>query len=298
VALESTGVYWKPVIHLLEGRCQVILGNAQHIKPVPGRKTDVKDCQWIAQLLQHGLLQVSFEPPASIRELRDLTRQRTQLIGERAAANRIQKVLEDAKIKLAGVATDVLGASGRDMLDVFIAGATDPEALADLARERLRAMIPQVRLALRGRVTEHHRFLLRLHLDHIGQQKDLIGRLGVRRAARGHGEAAVVRPLQPAHQPVGLGPRPHPGQAQLLDPAVLGHPEEALHPALRLRAVRPDQLDAQLLARPAELRRPVRTVRRRHEDTFPVRVQGQRPAVRLQPPPHSRSKCASTVSPS
>jgi transposase len=181
VAMESTGVYWKPVFHVLEGRCRVILVNAQHIKQVPGRKTDVKDCQWIAQLLQHGLLKASFVPPEPIRELRDLTRQRTQLIGERAsAANRIQKVLEDANIKLAGVATDVLGVSGRDMLEALIAGETDPAKLADLARKRLREKIPALRLALHGKVTAHHRFLLRLHLDHLTQLEALIGRLGTR----------------------------------------------------------------------------------------------------------------------
>ncbi len=134
-AMESTGVFWKPVFNLLEGHVDVILVNAQHVKQVPGRKTDVKDSQWLADLLQHGLLKASFVPPRPIRELRDLTRQRTQLIQERsAAANRIQKVLEDANIKLASVASDVLGVSGRDMLEALIAGETDPEALADLAR--------------------------------------------------------------------------------------------------------------------------------------------------------------------
>jgi transposase len=181
VAMESTGVYWKPVFNILEGGVQVILVNAEHIKQVPGRKTDVKDCQWIAQLLQHGLLKASFVPPEPIRELRDLTRQRTQLIQERAAAaNRIQKVLEDANVKLASVATDVLGASGRDMLEALIAGETDPEKLADLARKRLREKIPQLQLALQGRVTEHHRFLLRMHLDHVSHLEELIGRLGAR----------------------------------------------------------------------------------------------------------------------
>ena len=181
VAMESTGVYWKPVFNILEGRVAVILVNAEHIKQVPGRKTDVKDCQWLAQLLQHGLLKASFVPPAPIRELRDLTRQRTQLIQERtAAANRIQKVLEDANIKLAGVATDVLGVSGRDMLEGLIAGETDPAKLADLARKRLREKIPALRLALQGRATEHHRFLLRMHLDHVTHLEELIGRLGVR----------------------------------------------------------------------------------------------------------------------
>src|SRR5262245_46436016 len=181
VAMESTGVYWKPVFNILEGRVAVILVNAEHIKKVPGRKTDVKDCQWIAQLLQHGLLKASFVPPSPIRELRDLTRQRTQLIQERtAAANRIQKVLEDANIKLAGVATDVLGVSGRDMLEALIAGETDPAKLADLARKRLREKIPALRLALQGRVTDHHRFLLRMHLDHITHLEELIGRLAGR----------------------------------------------------------------------------------------------------------------------
>jgi transposase len=181
VAMESTGVYWKPVFNVLEGRVAVILVNAEHIKKVPGRKTDVKDCQWIAQLLQHGLLKASFVPPEPIRELRDLTRQRTQLIQERsAAANRIQKVLEDANIKLASVATDVLGVSGRDMLEALIAGETDPARLAELARKRLREKIPALRLALAGRVTEHHRFLLRMHLDHVAHLEELIGRLGGR----------------------------------------------------------------------------------------------------------------------
>lgn len=181
VAMESTGVYGKPVFNILEGGVHVILVNAEHVKQVPGRKTDVKDCQWLAQLLQHGLLKASFVPPEPIRQLRDLTRQRTQLIPERsAAANRIQKVLEDANIKLASVATDVLGASGRDRLQALIAGETDAAKLADLARKRLREKIPQLELALRGRVTEHHRFLLRLHLDHVTQLEELLGRLNVR----------------------------------------------------------------------------------------------------------------------
>jgi transposase len=181
VAMESTGVYWKPVFNLLEGRFEVLLVNAEHIRQVPGRKTDVKDCEWIAQLLQHGLLRASFIPPAPIRELRDLTRQRSQLIGERSAAvNRIQKVLEDANIKLASVATDVLGVSGRAMLEALVGGVTDPEQLADLARKRLREKIPALQVALHGRVTEHHRFLLRMHLEHVALLDGLIGRLGER----------------------------------------------------------------------------------------------------------------------
>jgi len=181
VAMESTGVYWKPVFNIQGGRVEVILVNAEHIKQVPGRKTDVKDCQWIAQLLQHGLLKASFVPSEPIRELRDLTRQRTQLIQERsAAANRIQKVLEDANVKLASVATDVLGVSGRDMLEALIAGETDPAKLAELARKRLREKLPELQLALQGRVTDHHRFLLRMHLDHVAHLEELIARLGAR----------------------------------------------------------------------------------------------------------------------
>jgi transposase len=180
-AMESTGVYWKPVFNLLEGRVEVLLVNAQHIKQVPGRKTDVADCAWIAQLLQHGLLTASFIPPARQRELRDLTRQRAQLTGEQAAvANRIQKVLEDANIELAGVATDILGVSGRAMLEAIVAGEDDPERLADLAVRRLRGKIPQLRLALRGRVTEHHRFLLGQLLRHLDLLDELIGQLSVR----------------------------------------------------------------------------------------------------------------------
>ena len=134
-------MYWKPIFNLLEGHFEVLLVNPRHIKQVPGRKTDVKDCQWIAQLLQHGLLRGSFIPPKPIRELRDLTRQRSQLVAEKASvANRIQKVLEDANIKLAGVATDVLGVSGRAMIRALIAGQEDPEELAELARQ---AVAPQ-----------------------------------------------------------------------------------------------------------------------------------------------------------
>jgi transposase len=175
VAMESTGVYWKPVFYLLEDRFSLMLVNAQHIKQVPGRKTDVKDCQWIAQLLQHGLLRPSFVPPTEIRELRDLTRQRSQFISERAAvANRIQKVLEDANIKLASVASEVLGVSGRAMIAALIAGQSEPERLADLARRKLRRKIPQLKQALHGRVTDHHRFLLRTLMDHVRHLDQLI----------------------------------------------------------------------------------------------------------------------------
>jgi transposase len=175
VAMESTGVYWKPVFHLLEGRFEVLLVNAHHRKQVPGRKTDVKDAEWIAQLLQYGLLQASFLPPPPIRELRDLTRQRTQLVRERAGvANRIQKVLEDANLKLASVATDVLGASGRSRLAAIVAGCDDPAALAERARGRLRGKVPELTQALRGLVTDHHRFLLRTLLRQVEQLEGLI----------------------------------------------------------------------------------------------------------------------------
>jgi transposase len=181
VAMESTGVYWKPIWNLLEGQFEILLVNAQHIKQVPGRKTDVRDAEWIAQLLQHGLLRGSFVPATAQRELRELTRQRRQLIQAKAAvANRIQKVLEDCNIKLGSVASDVLGASGRDMLRALIAGQEDPEVLAELARRRLRAKIPELRLALKGRVTGHHRFLLRLLLEEVEQHEVWIARLSER----------------------------------------------------------------------------------------------------------------------
>jgi len=181
LAMESTGVYWKPIWNLLEERFEILLVNAQHIKHVPGRKTDVKDSEWIAQLLQCGLLRGSFVPPTPQRQLRELTRQRRQLVHAKAAvANRIQKVLEDANIKLGSVATDVLGVSGRDMLRAMVAGQDDPVALAELARGKLRAKIPGLRLALRGRVTEHHRFLLGLFLDELSHLEGLIARLTAR----------------------------------------------------------------------------------------------------------------------
>jgi len=175
VAMESTGSYWKPVFNLLEPRFEVVLVNAHHIKQVPGRKTDVRDSEWIAQLLQHGLLRSSFIPPRPTRELRDLTRQRTQLIHEKTAViNRIQKVLEDANVKLGSVASNALGVSGRLMIEAIIRGEYDPVKLAELARSRLRKKIPQLRQALRGGVTEHHRFLLRTQMNHLDHLEQLI----------------------------------------------------------------------------------------------------------------------------
>lgn len=168
LALESTGVFWHPVYNLLEDGRTIILVNPQHMRAVPGRKTDVKDAEWLADLLRHGLLKASFIPPQPIRDLREVTRYRKTLIQERAQeVNRLQKVLEGANIKLAAVATDVLGKSGRQMLDALIAGTQDAEVLAELARGRLRAKLPELRLALDGRVQPHHRFLLTRILAHI-----------------------------------------------------------------------------------------------------------------------------------
>jgi transposase len=181
VAMESTGVYWKPIYNILEGRFTILLVNARHMKPVPGRKTDVKDSQWIAQLLQCGLLHGSFVPPRWQRELRELTRHRTQLAGEKARiANRIHKTLEDANIKLSSVASDILGVSGRAMLDAVIAGETDEKKLADLAQRKLRGKIPELQQALRGRLTEHHRFLLRLLRQELQQQEGLLAEVDQR----------------------------------------------------------------------------------------------------------------------
>jgi transposase len=159
VAMESTGVYWKPIYNLLEGRFEVMLVNAGRLKQVPGRKTDVKDAEWIAQLLQYGLLSPSFIPKPEIRELRDLTRQRTELVRDR---------------------TDVLGVSGRAMIRALIEGQDDPERLAELAKRSLRGKIPELKRALRGRVTEHHRFLLRAAMDQIEALEGLIARFDER----------------------------------------------------------------------------------------------------------------------
>jgi transposase len=168
VAMESTGVFWRPLFNLLEAHLPVMLVNAQHMKAVPGRKTDVKESEWIADLLRHGLLKASFIPPQPIRDLRDLTRYRKTLMQERAQeVNRLQKVLETANLKLASVASDVMGKSGRDMLDALVGGERDPEVLAELARGRLRAKLPELRLALDGRLRPHQTFLLQQILAHI-----------------------------------------------------------------------------------------------------------------------------------
>ena len=168
VAMEATGVYWKPVWHILEESFTLVLANARHIRNVPGRKSDRKDAAWIADLLAHGLIQGSFVPPAPIQELRDLTRTRKQLVREIARhTQRLQKTLEDANVKLTRVVTDILGVSGRAILAALIAGETDPERLADCADVRVKASRADIIAAVHGRVTPHHRFLLKLHLSHI-----------------------------------------------------------------------------------------------------------------------------------
>ena len=178
VAMESTGVYWHPVWDALEGRFELLLVNARHVKAVPGRKTDVQDSEWLADLLRHGLLRGSAVPDRARRELRELTRYRTSLVGERAAAvNRLQKTLEGAGIKLASVASDVTGVSARAMLAALVGGADDPRALADLARGRLRAKLPQLERALAGRFGAHHRFLVAEILGHVDELDERVARL-------------------------------------------------------------------------------------------------------------------------
>ena len=191
VAMETTGVYWKPVWHILEGSFELVLANAAHIRNVPGRKTDVNDAMWIADLLAHGLIRSSFVPPAPIQELRDLTRTRKQLVREIAQHSlRIQKVLEDANLKLGSVLSDVLGCSGRAMLKAIVAGENNPERLAALAQGNARKKTAE----LRGRITDHHRMLLRLHLEVIGALEHTLAEL----------DAAVGKALAPIRQCVRL----------------------------------------------------------------------------------------------
>ena len=168
VAMESTGEYWKPVYNLLEGTCTVFLVNAAHVKNVPGRKTDRADARWLAKLMRYGLLQASFIPPMEQRDLRDLTRYRTKLVQERTREiNRVQGVLERANIKLASVATDIMGVSGRAILAALIDGRADPATMAELAKGRLRSKIPVLEQALTGLVRDHHRRLLALQVAPI-----------------------------------------------------------------------------------------------------------------------------------
>ena len=192
VAIESTGVYWKPVFNILEGEMEVILVNARHVKVVPGRKTDVKDCEWLADLLRHGLLKASFIPPLEIRELRELTRYRQTLVREQASvANRVQRIIESGNIKLAQVATDALGTSGRRMLRALAAGEADVTKLAEMARGRLRGKKVELQRALRGRLTAAQRFVLSELLDRYDEL-----------------EAAILRVNEQIRQEVAQGPDP------------------------------------------------------------------------------------------
>ena len=183
--MEATGDYWKPFYYLLEDAgFEVLLVNARHVKNLPGRKSDVSDATWLAQLGAHGLVRGSFVPPEPIRQLRDLTRARTAITRERGReAQRLEKLLEDAGIKLSAVASDILGVSGRQMLEALIAGNHDPVVLADLAKRRLRSKIPELTEALTGRFSEHHAFLARVHLDlidrHTAAIETLTGRIEV-----------------------------------------------------------------------------------------------------------------------
>lgn len=179
VAMESTGSYWKPIYNLLEDRdFQITLVNARHVKTVPGRKTDVKDAEWLAQLMQHGLLRGSFVPTREQRELRELTRYRRSLINERAdEVNRLQKVLEGGNIKLGDVASDVMGKSGRAMLKAIVAGETDPETLASFARGRMKGKEEQLKEALYGTLNEHQIMMLKMQLDHIEYLDRMIEKL-------------------------------------------------------------------------------------------------------------------------
>lgn len=182
VVMEATGQYWKPVWYALEDRgFDLRLVNARHVKIMPGRKTDVGDAAWLAELLEHGLLRSSFVPPPEVRQLRDVTRYRKRLIQEHSSeCQRVQKILEDAGIKLDSVASDVLGASGRMMLKALVAGERDPEVLAEMAQRRLRAKIPQLRLALRGRFSDHHALLIGVSMDHLEHLEAAIRRLDER----------------------------------------------------------------------------------------------------------------------
>jgi transposase len=178
VAMESTGVYWRPVYNILEGDFEVCLVNAKHIKFVPGRKSDVKDAQWIAELLQHGLLTASYIPDAPQRELRELVRYRTHLVAERTReVNRVHKVLEDANLKLGSVVSDIMGVSAREMLATILAGEEEPAVLAQLAKGRMRPKIGELEQALTGRIRDSHRLLLTLHLEHIDDLNAKLERL-------------------------------------------------------------------------------------------------------------------------
>jgi transposase len=200
VAMESTGVYWKPIWNLLEEQFELFLVNARHVKAVPGRKTDVRDCEWLAELLRHGLLSGSFVPDRPQRELRELTRYRTSLVRERtAAANRLQKTLEGANVKLASVATDILGKSGREILAALVAGQTDGAELAQLAQGRMREKIPQLERALTGCIGPHQRFLVAEQLAHVDFLDGAIARVSAEIAERMHPDEDAITRLDTIH---------------------------------------------------------------------------------------------------
>ena len=195
-AMEATGVYWKPVHNLLEDEFVLLVVNAQHIKAVPGRKTDVHDAEWIADLLRHGLLRGSFIPPSTQRDLRELTRYRTTVVAERArVVNRLQKTLEDTNLKLASVVTNILGKSARAMLEALLAGETDPAVLANLAQGRLRAKRQELQAALVGTLKPHHRFLIAEHLTHIDHLDESIAHVDREIEAHMQADAEAVARL-------------------------------------------------------------------------------------------------------
>ncbi len=203
VAMESTGEYWRPVYNLLEGSFAVFLVNAAHVKQVPGRKTDKADARWLAKLMRYGLLQASFIPPLPQRDLRDLTRQRTNLVQDRArVVNQLQKVLEWANLKLTCVVTDIMGVSARAMLAAIVGGEADQVVLAELAKGRLRAKQAELEQALAGRVREHHRFMLAQHLAHIDFLEEQIAQFDtqISAAIQGNGQPPAAPPTASADQ--------------------------------------------------------------------------------------------------
>lgn len=201
VAIESTAEYWKPVFNLLEGEFEVILVNAKHVKQVPGRKTDVKDAEWLAELLSYGLLKASYIPAKPQRDLRDLTRHRVTLVQERARiVNRLQKVLEHANIKLASVASDIMGVSGRQMLEAIVGGETNAAAMADLAKGRMRNKMEALEKALTGVVRPHHRFMIAEHLAHIDFLDEQVERVSDK---IGQQIEAMSQPSEPDELPPG-----------------------------------------------------------------------------------------------
>ncbi len=205
VAMEATGVYWQPVYNILEGAFEILVVNALHVKAVPGRKTDVRDAEWLADLLQHGLLRGSFVPPRPQRELRELTRYRSALIRERATeVNRLQKTLEGANLKLASVATDILGVTGRAILEAIAAGSAEGPDLSQLAKGSLRQKRAELERAVKAEVNEHQRLMIREHLAHVDYLDQSISRLGHEVGRRLHPFDETISRLQTMH---GVGRR-------------------------------------------------------------------------------------------